>query len=36
MKLEKYIILFTIGAGGMGVVFLAEDTHLDRKVKLKY
>ncbi len=31
----RYQILLAIGAGGMGEVYLAEDTRLDRKVALK-
>jgi len=31
----KYRILSSIGAGGMGKVYLAEDTELDRKVTIK-
>ncbi len=32
---SHYKILRSIGAGGMGEVFLAEDARLDRKVALK-
>jgi len=31
-KLGRYEIRSLIGAGGMGEVYLAEDTKLDRKV----
>ena len=35
-KLGNYEIIEKIGAGGMGEIFLARDTRLDRKVALKF
>jgi serine/threonine protein kinase len=34
-SLSHYRIVSTLGAGGMGEVYLAEDTKLDRKIALK-
>jgi serine/threonine protein kinase len=33
--INQYKIISAIGKGGMGEVFLAQDTKLDRKVALK-
>src|SRR3989475_10475181 len=35
-KLGRYEIRSQIGAGGMGEVYLAQDTKLDRKVAIKF
>src|SRR5215471_21716174 len=34
-KVSHYRVLSLLGAGGMGEAYLAEDTHLERKIALK-
>ena len=34
-KLAEYVVRSVIGEGGFGIVYLADDTHLDREVAIK-
>ena len=34
-NVDRYIVVSTLGGGGMGVVYAAYDPHLDRKIALK-